>query len=517
MTGYDDTCVSGGVVVAAPASGAGKTTVTLASIAAARARGLVVQPFKVGPDFIDPGHLSRAAERPAGCLDGWMLGRTASVASFAQATADADCAFVEGMMGLYDGLAGAEETASTAEIAKWLDLPVILVVDAGAMARSVAALVRGFRDFDAAIRLAGVVFDRIGGAGHLAFLREALATIDVACLGGLPFDAACEIPERHLGLRTAAEATIPLARLAETAARHLDVDRILALARTRRRTAGDAADGAGAPATATRAAAGTGFDRVSACSHVDPQRRSAPATTVAGAAGAHERSASVAPAIARGSAASPLVAVARDQAFSFYYRENLEALARAGATLVEWSPLADAALPCGTAALYLGGGYPELHAATLARNVAMLAALRTFAASGGVVYAECGGLMLLAATLVDAAGAVHRMAGVLPFTTRMHAGGMTLGYREVTIAGSSWLPRLDARGHEFHHSTLDEATVPATLARVYAVRDPRSGRTAREGFSVGRVLASYVHLHFASAPGLAPALVAAATADGRPR
>ena len=447
--------VAGGVVVAAPASGAGKTTVTLALIAAARARGLVVQPFKVGPDFIDPGHLGHAAGRPSRCLDGWMLGRAASSASFADGTTGADCAIVEGMMGLYDGLSGAEETASTAEIAKWLDLPVILVVDAGAMARSVAALVQGFRDFDPAIRLAGVVFNRIGGAGHLAFLREALATTGVACLGGLPFDAACEIPERHLGLRTAAEATVPLARLSDAAERHLDVDSILALARTQRRAA-------------------------------RPMKS-----------------------VARGG--SPIIAVARDAAFSFYYPENLDALSRAGAAIVEWSPLRDAAPPRDAAGLYLGGGYPELHAATLAANAAMLEAVHGFAAGGGLVYAECGGLMLLAAALVDADGVTHRMAGVFPFVTRMLPRALTLGYREVTIDGASWLPRLVARGHEFHHSTLDDATAPASVARLYAVRDPRSGVEVREGFTTGRVLASYVHLHFGSAPAFAPALVAAAS------
>ncbi len=448
---------AGGVVVAAPASGSGKTTVTLALIAAARARGLTVQPFKVGPDFIDPGHLSHAAGRPSRCLDGWMLGRDASVASFAAGTAGADCAFVEGMMGLYDGLSGAEETASTAEIAKWLELPVILVVDAGAMARSVAALVQGFREFDAGIRLAGVVFNRIGGAGHLGFLREALATIDVACLGGLPFDVECEIPERHLGLRTAAEATIPLARLADAAERHLELERIFALARTTARAEGP----------------------------------------VRGVEDEH--------------AAAPVIAVARDEAFSFYYAENLDALARAGATLVAWSPLRDSAVPRDATGIYLGGGYPELHAATLARNAAMRESLRRFAAGGGLVYAECGGLMLLGATLVDAGGTPHAMAGVFPFVTRMLARGMTLGYREVTTSGASWLPRLDARGHEFHHSTLDETTVPAAVERLYSVRDPRSGVVVREGFSTGRVLASYVHLHFGSAPGFAPALVAAAS------
>jgi len=443
------------MLIAAPSSGAGKTTVALALIAAARRRGLVVQPFKIGPDFIDPGHHARVAGRSARTLDGWMLGERACRASFRSAMAAADVALVEGMMGLFDGVGAAGESGSSAEMAKWLQLPVLLVVDAGAMARSAAAVVRGFRDFDPALRIAAVIFNRIGGPGHLALLRDALAAAGLPpCLGGLPTDARFTIPERHLGLVT--DATVPIEALAEAAERHLEVDAILRLTPPSRR-------GVAQPPA---------------------QRLAEPL-------------------------ARPLIAIAHDEAFSFYYPENLELLERAGATLVEFSPLADTSLPSGVSGVYLGGGYPEMHAARLAANTALLAELRTFASAGGLVYGECGGLMVLGESLEDAAGHPYRMAGVLPLRTRMLPRALTLGYREVTIA-AEFLPPLTARGHEFHASTLDGPSVPPTLARVYLVRDPTTATSAREGFSVRRTLASYVHLHFASAPALATALVAAA-------
>lgn len=443
------------MLISAPASGMGKTTVASALIAAARRRGRVVQPFKVGPDFIDPGHLGRLAGRPARTLDGWMLGRDACRASLREAMAAADVAIVEGMMGLFDGVAPDGDAGSSAEIARWLDLPVLLVVDAGAMARSAAAVVQGFCDFDPRVRIAGVVFNRVGGDAHLGLLREALASAALPpCLGGFPDDPALRLPERHLGLVTAAETALAPAVLADAAERHLDVDAILVLA--------------------SRAAASP----PAATTDVRPER----------------------PRVR--------IAVARDAAFSFYYPENLERLADAGAEIVPFSPLADARLPACVAGVYLGGGYPEVHAAALAANASLLADLRAFAGAGGLVYAECGGLMLLGTALEDEDGRTHAMAGVLPLRTRMASRALTLGYREVAIT-APFLPRLSARGHEFHRSTLDPP--PATsLTPAYRVRDPRTGATAAEGFCVGRTLASYVHLHFASAPALPAALVRAA-------
>ncbi len=447
------------MLIAAPASGSGKTTVALALVAAARRRGLVVQPFKVGPDFIDPGHHTRLAGRATRTLDGWMLGAETCRASFGTAMTDADVAIVEGMMGLFDGCSADSDAGSTAEIAKWLRLPVVLVIDAGAMARSAAAVVRGFRDFDRDVTIAGVVFNRVGGPGHVAILRDALAAAGLPpCLGGLPLDPALALPERHLGLYTAPEVTLAAAVLADAAERHLDVDAIMRIA-------------------------------------AEPGQNSE-----------HPRMHA-----ARELTRDATIAVARDAAFSFYYPENLDLLAAAGATLVDFSPLRDPCLPAGASGVYLGGGYPEVHARALAANAALLAALRRFATAGGLVYAECGGLMLLGDALEDEHGDVHAMAGVLPLRTRMLPQRLAIGYREVTIA-CDFLPAIVARGHEFHRSMVDDASVPASLARAYVVRDPTTGAQAREGFVLRRTLASYVHLHFGSAPALAEGLVAAARA-----
>jgi cobyrinic acid a,c-diamide synthase len=434
-------------LVAGTASGVGKTTVTLALLAALRERGLRVQPFKAGPDFIDPGHHEAISGVPSRTLDGWMVPAEENRRIFWRAAGGRDVAIVEGMMGLFDGVEGGREEGSSAALAKLLGLPVVLVIDAAGAVRSAAAMLRGFRDFDPALRLAGVVFNRVGGPAHLADLRAAAAPLGVPVLGGVPWEPATALPERHLGLVTAAETwhgPEAVRHLAALARDHLDLARLLAGTEVQE------------PRTLPPDAA-----------PVPPRIR---------------------------------VAVARDVAFSFYYRENLARLAAAGAELVDWSPLADGALPPGTRALYLGGGYPELHAAQLAANAPARAAVRTFAEAGGVVYAECGGLMYLSHTLRTLDGGVHPMCGVLPLAVRMRPTLAALGYVEVSIALGDG-PPLAARGHLFHHSEL-EAPAPPTLATAYEVRDPRGAARAREGYRVGRTLASYVHLHFASCPEL---------------
>jgi cobyrinic acid a,c-diamide synthase len=441
-------------VVAGTGSGVGKTTLTLALLAALRERGLRLQPFKVGPDFIDPGHHQAVSGVVSRTLDAWMLPPEENRRIFWRAALGRDVAVVEGMMGLFDGVAGETDEGSTAALAKTLGLPVVLVVDAGGAVRSVAAVVQGFRDFDPAIRLAGVVFNRVGGAAHAADLVAATAPLGVPVLGGLPWEASATVPERHLGLVGADEierSPEHVRRLARLAREHMDLPRLLAET--------EVLEGA----TPVR----------------DPP-------------------------------ASPRVkvAVARDAAFSFYYRDNLDRLTAAGAEIVEFSPLADRALPAGTRLVYLGGGYPELHAARLGANVAMRDAVGAFAASGGAVYAECGGLMYLAERLRTADGASHLMCGVLPLAVRMEPRLAALGYVEADIVLGDG-PSLRARGHEFHHSTL-EAPAPPDLETTYALRDARGGRAWREGWRRGRTLGSYVHLHFGSCPELAARLVAEA-------
>jgi len=444
-----------GLVIAGPQSGVGKTTIALGLLAAYRRRGFKVQSFKVGPDFIDPGHHTRAAGRVCRNLDGWMLTKGANMESFQCQAQGADLVVVEGVMGLFDGHDGIEEAGSTAQMAKWLGLPVVLVVDARSMARSAAALVHGFATFDSALRLIGVIFNRVGSPTHLDYLREAVEQAgEVRYFGGLPREEDLAIPERHLGLVTSEDYPLGgdyLRRLADLVERHLDLDGLL-----------DALP----PITAKG----------------EP------------AAAAH------APAVVR-------LGVARDRAFCFYYPENLEWLARFGAEIVPVSPLDHRDLP-EVHGLYLGGGYPELFARELSANRSMRRAIREQAAAGLPIYAECGGLMYLSREICDLEGRRHAMAGVLPFAVRMLPRFKTLGYREVTLTVDCLLGPAGtyARGHEFHYSEI--IVEPADLPRVYQVAGRRGAPPHREGYAVNRVLASYIHLHFGSNPEIAGHMVA---------
>jgi cobyrinic acid a,c-diamide synthase len=457
------------IVIAGTATGVGKTSVTLGLLEALRRRGLRVQAFKVGPDFIDPGLHELASGRPSYNLDGWMCGRDAVLDCVARHATGADLALVEGVMGCFDGAEPTSDEGSTAQIAKWLGAPVVLVLDAWAQARSAAAVVHGFERFDPALDVAGVVVNRVGGAGHGRLVLDAIRS---ACraepLGAVVHDEALTLPERHLGLVTAREGVLDgekLRRLGDAIERSLDLERLLALAREI-----PAGRGRPAPSGTTRA-------------------------------------------LAPGPVRGPRIGVARDAAFQFYYEENLERLREAGAELVAWSPLAEAELP-DVDGLYLGGGYPELHARRLAENASMRKAVRRFAESGRPVYAECGGLMYLAEALEDADGVEHPMVGVLPATVRMRPHRMALGYTEVSFAADTPLAPSGAaaRGHEFHYSTLDP--VPASVERAYRIRQ-RGGEARAEGYLIGATLMSYVHLHFAANPALARAFVDACTGARR--
>jgi cobyrinic acid a,c-diamide synthase len=446
------------LVIAGVSSGVGKTTVTLAVLEAFRQRGLAVQAFKVGPDFIDPAFHALATGQASYNLDGWMCGRDHVIDTVAGRAATADLAVIEGVMGCYDGVDGLSEDGSTAQIAKWLGAPIVLVVDASALSRSAAAVVLGFERFDPELEVAGVIFNRAGGATHRHWLTQAVtAECKARVLGALPHDSRLVLPERHLGLVTAAEGGYsPGFRraLAVVAEEHLDLDGLLNLARSE-------------------------IDRLPA--EAPPRRASLEAVTIA---------------------------VARDQAFQFYYAHNLEALERAGARLTFWSPLKDRALPAADG-LYLGGGYPELRGSELSSNAAMREAVGAFCRSGRPVYAECGGLMYLAESLTDTDGREWPMAGVLPAKVLMERGRLTLGYREVALTADGPLgPRgTRARGQEFHCSTV--GAVPSSVRRLYAVTDGRGGAPRSEGFVVGTALMSYVHLHFGSNPALAANFVAA--------
>ncbi|HSM94232.1 MAG TPA: cobyrinate a,c-diamide synthase [Anaeromyxobacteraceae bacterium] len=440
------------VVLAAASSGSGKTTAAVALAAAFRRRGLAVAPFKCGPDYLDPTWHALAAGRPSQNLDGWMMGRDAAVATFARASAGADVSIVEGVMGLFDGASPRSEEGSTAELAKWLGAPVVAVVDASGMARTLAAVVQGLAAFDPALRLGGILCNKVGSRSHLDLLREAVAPIPV--LGGLPKAGPLRFPERHLGLVTATPDLLgaeSLARWADLAEEWIDLDALLALAR-------------GAPPLAA-----------------------SPAPTAA-------------PERCR-------IGVAFDDAFHFYYDDNLARLEALGARLVRFSPLRDAALP-DVDGLYLGGGYPELHAGPLAGNRALIDGIRAFAASGRPVYAECGGLMYLCDAIRTLDGGTHRMAGLVPGVAHVRERLQALGYAEVLTTAPTLLgpAGLRLRGHQFRYSDLEIAS-PGPCA--YRVARRRGGEPFAEGYGRGSVLASWVHVHWASCPEAAEGFVRA--------
>lgn len=453
-------------VIAGTHSGVGKTTVTLGLLAALRKRGFSVQAFKVGPDFIDPGHHSVITGLPSRTLDGWMLAPPYNQQTFWRHVRDQDVGIIEGVMGLFDGYSGKSEAGSTAEMAKWLGVPVLLVIDAAAMARSVAALVHGFRSFDPALPIAGVIFNRIAGPGHLQYLREALESLSsVLVIGGLPRNDTIAIPERHLGLTTQEEHRLTPEQIDHLAAfieDHLDLSQLL------------------------QALPPLSF----------PQGMSEiPRDAAHRPAGDRIR-----------------FGVAKDEAFCFYYPDNLELLERAGAELVFFSPLHDAHLPTNMQGLYFGGGYPEVHAARLSANQSMQHDVRTFIEQGGTVYAECGGFMYLTQAICDIRGTRFPMVGVYPTTVRMLSHLTALGYAEVTITDpTGLLPNGQVRGHEFHYSVIENNDFCRTpIATVYQVRQHGRATPRLEGYLYKRCLASYIHLHFGSNAEFATILVSCA-------
>ena len=441
------------LVIAGTGSGVGKTSLTLGLARWLARQGLRVQTFKVGPDFLDPSYLALASGRTCYNLDGWMTSRDYVRGLFARTTADADVALIEGVMGMFDGASPRTLAGSTAEIAQWLGAPVLLVANAHGAARSLAATVKGFAQFEPGVHVAGVIANQGGSPRHRSWLAESLASAETApLLGMLPRGSLPTLPSRHLGLVAADQANFPaesLDRLADACGQHLDVPAIMELARAAEK-----------------------FEVVE------------PSSPVAG--------------VSR----RVRLGIARDAAFHFYYADNVESLARAGAEWVPFSPLADRRLPADLDGLYFGGGYPEAHAARLADNGGMLTDVRQFAASGRAIYAECGGLMYLGQTLTCQDGTCYPLAGVLPLQTAMLEKLKVLGYAEVTwAAGSLWgAAGQMARGHEFHYSEITSETCASDgWQPAYSVC--RAGaEPAHGGFFRDRVLAGYVHLHWASRP-----------------
>jgi cobyrinic acid a,c-diamide synthase len=391
-------------VIAAPSSGAGKTTVATGLMAALTAHGLQVSPHKVGPDYIDPGYHGLATGRPGRNLDPVLVGEERVAPLLLHGASGCEVAVVEGVMGLYDGR-GSSATGSTAHVARLIDAPVVLVVDASSMSRSVAALVSGFAAYDPAVRLAGVILNRVGSERHERLLREALAGV-APVLGVLHRDEAVATPSRHLGLVPVAERTpeavATVRRLGEVCGRSLDLDALMAVA------------------------------------------RSAPELTAA----------PWAPAVALPEV-RPVVALAGGPAFTFSYAETAELLTAAGADVVVVDPLRDESLPPGTSGLVIGGGFPEVYAEQLSANRRLRAEVAALARSGAPVAAECAGLLYLCESLDGLP-----MCGVLPATGAM-TGKLTLGYRSTVAAGESWMPPAPVTGHEFHRTAVEGAGTPA--------------------------------------------------------
>jgi cobyrinic acid a,c-diamide synthase len=451
------------LVIAGFASGVGKTTVTAALIGALRARGLKVAVFKCGPDYLDPTYHARAA---GSChnLDGWMMGREAVLATFARASEGADIALVEGVMGLFDGATPTGEQGSTAEIAKWLGAPVMLVIDASGMARTVAAVGYGFTAFDPTLRVAGMICNRVGSKGHLELLRASGGPLPI--VGGLPKRPEYAFPERHLGLYSANLAAVPqnlFSAWEEIAAQWLDLDAIVAAARS-----------ASPLAVAVGSAQGQSAD------------------------------------------ARCTIGVAFDEAFHFYYEDNLRRLEENGARLVRFSPLRSPSLPADADGLYFGGGYPETVAAELSANASMIRAIREFALRGGPIYAECGGLMYLSSAIRTVGGEVFPMVDLVAGETVMAQTIQALGYAEVETTQPTLLGPAGERfrGHQFRYSSLNS---PLPLQCAYRVATRRRKDTFAEGYVRDNVLASYVHAHWASNPRLAENFVASCAAYRRRR
>ena len=425
------------LIVAAPASGSGKTVTTLALLRHFANADVAVASFKAGPDYIDPAFHAAASGHPCRNLDAWAMRPETLANTFAAAADGVELVLGEGVMGLFDG--ATDGTGSTADLAAMFELPVVLVIDVAGQAASAAAVLKGFSEFRSDVHIAGVIFNRVGGPGHVRALEEASAPLGVPLLGCVPRDPALELPDRHLGLVPAAE--------------HGDLDAFL--------------DGA------ARAVA----------AHVDT-------TALRGLAIVPDCGS------ASGLPLAPLgqrIACATDAAFAFTYPHVIDGWRAAGAEVLPFSPLADEAPDDSADAIYLPGGYPELHAGRLAGNSRFLGGLGAAARRGDVLYGECGGYMVLGEVLIDATGAAHRMAGLLPVATSFAERRLHLGYRHLTLrAAGSLGPQGQAfRGHEFHYASI---VAEDTVQPLFDATDARGEQAAALGTRRDHVMGSFAHL-----------------------
>jgi cobyrinic acid a,c-diamide synthase len=434
------------IVIAGVTSGVGKTSVAVAIMNALRRRGLRVQPFKVGPDFIDPSYHTSVTKRHSRNLDVWMMGRQGVLDCFASACRGADIAVIEGVMGLFDGTSGKTDYASTAHVAKILDAPVLLVVDASKGARSIAAIVLGFLHFDRKLRIVGVILNNVAGKRHAGYITEALAGIaKVPVIGVIPRNSEIKMEERHLGL-------VPAPELKET-------KRVLIIVRIAK--------------------------HIAECLDIDKVLRSCSITTLPDAP-SHAK----VPTRTR-------IAVALDESFNFYYIDNLDALRRSGAQLVFFSPVCDQRLPDGVHGIIIGGGFPEVLADRLEKNRSMIMSIRRAVEEGMPIYGECGGLMYLTRSISGYKGEnkARKMAGIIEADTNM-TSRLTLNYTEAECNGPLF-GNTHMRGHEFHYSSIQN--IAGDLQFAYLMKKGKGVTGNNDGFIINDSgIAAYMHLHFAN-------------------
>ena len=485
--------MSRAVIIAAPGSGSGKTTLTLALLRGLRDAGVAVASAKVGPDYIDPAYHAAASGRSCHNLDTWSMSDRTLAALIADLQRDASAVVVEGVMGLFDG--APDGRGSAADLSRRTGWPVVLVVDASGMAASVAALVHGFVSYDPGVEVAGVIFNRTGSRRHGELLRRVMQPRGIPVFGCVTRSESLALPDRHLGLVQAREHPDLegfLARAAGQISREVDTEALLAAAKPARVDADPLEDAGGVfAATAPDVTAAS-------LASVEPSEDAGDAFAATAPDVTASKPASVPPP-AEGYGLPVLgrrIAVARDDAFAFCYPWVLDAWRRAGCGIGFFSPLDDEPPAADADAVYLPGGYPELHAARLAAAERFMAALRRCAGRGAVVYGECGGYMVLGERLIDGEGVSHRMAGLLPVRTSFESPRLSLGYREVALAGDGVLGREGARfrGHEFHFASVVAQSPAKTPGPLFRSFDAESKPLGDAGLQVGSVMGSFVHL-----------------------
>ncbi len=440
------------LIIAATQSGSGKTTIVSGILAALKNRGLRVQSYKIGPDYIDPGFHEIASGRPSHNLDSWLVGKEKIAEIFFETFKNSDIAIIEGVMGLYDG--GKNGVSSTAEIAKILNAPVILIIDAKSMGTSAAAIALGFREFDKDLNFAGVILNKIGSESHEKIIREALEKISVKCYGALKRDENFILPERHLGLVPTAENNFSAAieKISSAVEKQINLDELIKRSTDRQ------------------------IDRSAVCQSIRlPIYRSAhyPSKT--------------------------RIAVAKDSAFNFYYEESLNELKKFGAEIIFFSPLEDKTLPKNIDGLILGGGFPEMFASQLEKNISMREEIKNFSKP---IFAECGGYMYLMKSIRNFDGEVFEMCGVIDNCAEMTKKLQTVGYVEATLTKNCIIGAAGDKihAHEFHFS-VEEKNL--SEKKIFDCEKIRTGKKYFAGYAEKNIVASYLHIHFSGCPSAA--------------